>query len=126
LSLSVTIVALFVPTALVIFLERPALFSELGFGNIVLLRLGLSFPIVLICFSLWYAPLAAIVKLQRLMNGWRDRGREPSRKVLERRELRALIPEGLPVEKVGRYVLHPTVESVRWIVARSWRDRWRS
>ena len=69
LSVAVTVFALFVPASLTIFLSDPALFSSLGLNGVILLSLGISVPIVMLCYGLWYTPLSALWKAQRLFQG---------------------------------------------------------
>ena len=40
-------------------------------------------------------------------------------------EVRELVRSGLPVERVGKMTVHPTLASLRWLTQRGWRDRWR-
>jgi hypothetical protein len=69
LSIAVVVVALFVPASLTIFLSRPQFFTTLGLNGVILLSIGISLPIVLLCFGIFRTPLSAVLKAQRLTKG---------------------------------------------------------
>jgi hypothetical protein len=69
LSLSVAVLALFVPASLVIFLAKPSLYGQLGVNGVILLSLAISLPIVLLCFGICYTPLNALWRLQKMVAG---------------------------------------------------------
>jgi hypothetical protein len=69
LSIAVTVSALFVPASLTLFLSKPELYTTLGLNAVLLLSLGISLPIVMLCFWIWYTPLSALLKAQRLVLG---------------------------------------------------------
>ncbi len=72
LSLVVAAFALFVPGSLTIFLSKPSLFTTLGLQGVLLLSIAISLPIVMLCFGIWYTPLAAILRAQRIVEGIPD------------------------------------------------------
>jgi hypothetical protein len=65
-SLAVAVFALFVPSSLTIFLSNPMLFATLGINGVLLLSVGISLPIIMLCFSIWWTPLTAIRNLERI------------------------------------------------------------
>lgn len=69
LSVAVAALALFVPTSLTIFLSRPELYTQLGLNGVILLSVAMSLPIVLLSFGIWWTPLTAILRAQRLVQG---------------------------------------------------------
>jgi hypothetical protein len=69
LSLVVAAFALFAPGSLTIFLSRPGLFTTVGLHGVLLLSIAVSLPIVMLCFGIWYTPLSAISRAQRLIQG---------------------------------------------------------
>ena len=69
LSIAVTVLALFVPGSLTLFLSNPDLYTRLGLNGVILFSIAISLPIVMLCFGIWYTPLSAILKAQRLVGG---------------------------------------------------------
>jgi len=67
LSVAVTAFALFLPASLTIFLSNPMLFVMLGLNGVILLSMAISLPIIMLCFGIWYTPLSAVLRLQRLV-----------------------------------------------------------
>ena len=65
-SVAVAVFALFVPSSLTIFLSKPMLFAMLGINGVLLLSVGISLPIIMLCFGIWWTPLTAIRNLQRI------------------------------------------------------------
>lgn len=72
LSVAVAAFSLFIPTSLTIFLSKPELYARLGLNGVILLSVGMSLPITLLCFGIWYTPLSAIVRIQHLQAGKKD------------------------------------------------------
>lgn len=69
LGLAVTVLALFGPASLTIFLSRPSIYAQVGLNGVVLLSISISFPIVMLCFAIWYTPLSALLQVERLTQG---------------------------------------------------------
>ena len=69
LSIAVSVCALFIPGALIFYLARPGLFHQVGLQGVILLSVAVSLPVVMLCFSIWYALLSNIVKALRILAG---------------------------------------------------------
>ena len=69
LGIVVAALALFAPASLTIYLAKPQLFSTLGVNGVLLLSVAMSVPIVLLCYSIWWTPLSAILKILRTLQG---------------------------------------------------------
>ena len=69
LTLAGAISALFLPGSLIIFLSRPILYATYGLSVVLFLSVAVSFPIVTLCFGICYAPLSAVLKVERLTKG---------------------------------------------------------
>jgi hypothetical protein len=69
LSIAVAVLALFVPSTLTLFLSHRELFAQLGTHGVVLLAIGLSLPIELGCFSLFWTLLSGVQGLEQLSRG---------------------------------------------------------
>lgn len=72
LSVAVAAFSLFIPTSLTIFLSKPELYARAGLEGVILLSVGMSLPITLLCFEIWYTPLSSMVRIQRLLAGRKD------------------------------------------------------
>ena len=72
LSIAVAVSAVFVPSSLIIFLSKPALYTQLGINGVILLSTAISLPILLLCYGLWYTPLKTILQLEQRMKGETD------------------------------------------------------
>jgi len=69
LSVAVAVAALFAPSSLIIFLSKPELYAVMGLNGVLLLSVTISLPILLLCYSIWYTPLAVLLKTHRLVQG---------------------------------------------------------
>jgi hypothetical protein len=69
LSIVMAVIALFGPSSLTIFLARPELFASLGLNGVLLLSATISAPIILLCYSIWWTPLSALLKIVRALQG---------------------------------------------------------
>jgi hypothetical protein len=69
LSVAVVILALFVPASLVVFVARPNLYGAVGLNGVIVLSVAISLPIVLLCYGIWYTPLSAVWRLQKMVAG---------------------------------------------------------
>jgi hypothetical protein len=69
LSIASAALGLFVPGSLIIFLARPALYVAFGINAVVMLSVAVSFPVLMIWYSIWYTPLSAFRRGFELMHG---------------------------------------------------------
>lgn len=65
LSLASGVLALFAPGALLIFNARPALFWSAGVEGVLLLSVGISTPILLLCYMIVWTPLQTMREINR-------------------------------------------------------------
>lgn len=72
LSIAVAVGALFCPASLIILIERPGLFFGVPLPTLLLISASLSLPIIVLCYSIFYSPLKAMLDAERKAGGVED------------------------------------------------------